>query len=655
MKIIKKIIFSLLAITPFITSCNYLSVDKYFNDLTPLDSIFAKQDYLERYLWGAAGLLPNPGNLYAGSYGPYMTAVDEVLLSWQKGEYGGTYLFADKITPFSGYYNLWGQYYKGIRKCNIILDRIDECRDLKSIDRREILGLTHFLRGAFYYYLLELYGPVVILPEKPISVDEDIDAMSFERNTYNECAEYICKNLEIAYSLLEPKRPTTNFDRPTKYAAAALMSRVRTYQASPWYNGNPFYSNWTTRDGRHFIAQEADKQLWGKAAAVSKRIIDSGLFSLHVVPSDDETPKFENASQAEFPNGVGGIDPLKSYAEMFNGEALAVKNPEIIYPANLSGNATQIAFPLHMGGWNGLGVTQKLVDAYYMQDGSNYVQANDYYERIGSDKIFSGYTLKGSAAKMYDNREMRFYATIGFSECFWPATSLTAPNQNPEGRTNQVITYYVNGNTAKQASNPEDYNLTGYTMKKYIHPEDNFWSQGAVKPKTFPAFRYAEVLLNYVEAINEMYGENPYQEEVDADGITYTVKYDPQEIMKYFNMVRFRAGLPGLTQQEASDPQTVRALIKRERMVEFAHEGRRYHDIRRWGIANLEENKPVQGMDVTKKSEEREAFYTVTNIVHKYAIRTFTDKMYFYPIPRAVMNKNTKLVQNPGWDGWEGW
>ena len=85
-KILKKslhILCTTLGIIPFmLTSCNYLAVDEYFNDLTPLDSIFARQDYLERYVWGTAALMPAQGNLFSGSYGPYETAVDEVLLSW---------------------------------------------------------------------------------------------------------------------------------------------------------------------------------------------------------------------------------------------------------------------------------------------------------------------------------------------------------------------------------------------------------------------------------------------------------------------------------------------------------------------------------------------------------------------------------------------
>ena len=165
-KLIKKsfyVIGVVLGIIPFMfTSCNYLAVDEYFNDLTPLDSIFSRQDYLKRYVWGTAGLMPSQGNMFTNSYGPYETAVDEVQMAWQKDGYGGSFLYADKITPNSDYYNMWGQYYKGIRKCNTIFTRIDECKDLKGLDKREILGLTYFLRASFYYYLLELYGPVVI-------------------------------------------------------------------------------------------------------------------------------------------------------------------------------------------------------------------------------------------------------------------------------------------------------------------------------------------------------------------------------------------------------------------------------------------------------------------------------------------------------------
>lgn len=660
-RIFKKHLFRLLMLTgifpALMTSCNYLSVEQYLNDLMSLDTVFARQDYLERYIGGTAGLLPGEGNLFSNSHGPYCTAVDEVLLSWQKSEYAGTFLYTDKITPESGHYNRWGSYYKGIRKCNTIFARIDECKDLKAIDKREFLGLTYFMRASFYFYLLELYGPVPIVPEIPMSVDDELDALSFERNTYDECVEYICKDFEKAYQLLDGTRPSSLIDRPTKYVAAAYISRVRLYQASPWYNGNTFYSDWKTSDGRNLIAQEKDLTKWAKSAAASKRIIDCGLYALYTMPSDKNTQVAPNAPKDDFPNGVGGIDPFHSYSDMFTDEkTMAVRNTEFIYITTLSNNTFHIAAPILQGGWNGLGITQKVIDAYLMNDGSEYVQPDDYFAPTGSvPTIATDYALTPTVAKMFLNREPRFYASIGFNECLWPGLSLVGSTEEG-GRTNLVVTYNVNGTAPPEAQNPENYNLTGYTLKKYIHPEDNGLSyngKGKVRVKAFPIFRYAEILLNYVEAINEIKGEPEYSEEVE--GTMITVSYQPEKIMEYFNMIRYRAGLPGITLNEASDQEMVRQLIKRERMVEFLCEGRRYHDLRRWGIANEEENKPIQGMDITQKVADRAAFYTVVNVYHKYALRTFEDKMYFYPIPKGVINKNPKLIQNPGWDGWASW
>ena len=98
----------------------------------------------------------------------------------------------------------------------------------------------------------------------------------------------------------------------------------------------------------------------------------------------------------------------------------------------------------------------------------------------------------------------------------------------------------------------------GFTCKKYIHyVEDQL--KGMMKSKTFPIMRYAEVLLNYVEALNEL-GSNTYTDE--ENGIT--VSRDVDEMVKYFNMVRYRAGLPGITADDARDVTTMRDLIKRD-------------------------------------------------------------------------------------------
>lgn len=651
MNIFQKItITGLVALSSCLNSCNYLNVDEYFYDDIPLDTIFAKREYLERYLWNAASYLPNEGNLYGDSYGPYMTSSDEVQLSWKKAEYNGTYLSCDEITPFTDAYNQWGTYYKGIRKANMILTNIDKCKDLTQLDRREILGLTYFLRGYLYFFLVQQYGPVPILPDEPMNTNAPIEKLAYARNTYDECVDYICQNLQQAYEYLEESRPSSEFTRPTKYAAQAIISRIRLRQASPWYNGNSFYSSWKTTNGHNFIAQTYDEKKWALSAMASKLIIASGRYELHTISAYDNTPAITHAWKADYPNGAGGIDPYHSYADMFNGEALAVKNNEIIYPANITGNVTSIVFPLDLGGWNGLGVTQELVEAYYAADGTNKnMQASGYYEPIGAAKTWSGednnrYTLRGEAPQMYDHMEPRFYATIGFCECLWPG--LSANQQGGASYRNYHTEYYSNGNCAPRSSNPEDYNLTGYTCKKYVHWEDNYRGdfQGVIKPKFFPAIRYAEILLNYAEALNEL--NNNYSETL-KDGQVITVSRDWEAIRNSFNLIRFRAGLPGLD----TDPgqEEFRKIVRRERQIELAHEGFRYHDIRRYGILEETMSKPCRGMDVTKRKQERAQFFTPVRLTHKYAKRVYSPKMYFWPIKRSVLDQNPKLIQNPLW------
>ena len=122
---------------------------------------------------------------------------------------------------------------------------------------------------------------------------------------------------------------------------------------------------------------------------------------------------------------------------------------------------------------------------------------------------------------------------------------------------------------------------------------------------------------------------------------------DENEILDAFNQIRYRAGLPGLTTLPSRE--IMRELIKHERQIEFVCEGHRYHDLRRWGDAEHAYNKPVLGMNIKARKNEREAFHTITTLNDDKARRYFDYKNYFCPIPKSAMNKNSKLVQNPGW------
>ena len=134
-----------------------------------------------------------------------------------------------------------------------------------------------------------------------------------ERDTWDDCAEYICQNFEKATEFLPAVREIAFEFAPTSGASRSLIARLRLQQASPWYNGNARYSNWTRTDGRYFISQEYDPERWGKAAAAFKEVIDQNLYKLLTIPRDNFTlPLPATVSDAPFPNGAGDIDPYLS-------------------------------------------------------------------------------------------------------------------------------------------------------------------------------------------------------------------------------------------------------------------------------------------------------------------------------------------------------
>ena len=71
------------------------------------------------------------------------------------------------------------------------------------------MGRCYFLRAYFYYKLVEAYGPVPIVPETAYDVDASAESMSLERETYENCINYICENFEKAYEYLPSSRTST--------------------------------------------------------------------------------------------------------------------------------------------------------------------------------------------------------------------------------------------------------------------------------------------------------------------------------------------------------------------------------------------------------------------------------------------------------------
>lgn len=664
MKNIKNLLIALFMFsTGIFSSCNYLDVSSYFDDTLQLDSVFKHKIYLEKFLWGAAALLPNEGNIFANSYYPAVLGSDEGFTMWETS-YASQRFPINEITADNlGAMDIWPAMYQIIRKANTIFARIDECEDISAQDKREIVGYAHFLRGYAYYLLIVNYGPCILVGDDILDTSLSSEAYETERATFDECVEYACQELETAAEYIPSIVPINLFGRPTQGAAYGLIARLRVYAASPLYNGGKaariYFSNFLRRSDKvPYVSQTYDEKKWAVAAAACKRLIDMGNYKLYTVEATSETPElpknvtYDPNYYKTFPEGANGIDPLKSYAEMFNGEAISFKNEEIIFGRNSSyvRDATKYSFPSANGGWNGYCVPLHIIDGYRMADGQtiNESSAEYPYTEEGFTKqsvSFSGYELRADVSNMYANREMRFYASIGFSGCLWPMRSTTET-----GKYLQVIRYGIDQNSGKSAATEGDlrnFPITGFVSKKYIHSDDAWkGSNGSVLEKPFIMIRYADILLMYAECLNNLTQSHTI---TDAQEKTYTVSRDVNEIAKAFNQVRYRAGLPGLRREELATADNFFEVLKNERMIEFLHEGLRYYDTRRWGIVADVEAKPIMGMDTEKT--EKGGFYN--RVICNYTTvrnRIFLPKMILLPINRQEIKRVPTMDQNPGWE-----
>ncbi|MDR2286544.1 MAG: RagB/SusD family nutrient uptake outer membrane protein, partial [Prevotellaceae bacterium] len=523
------------------------------------------------------------------------------------------------------------------------------------------------MRAYAYYHLAVKYGPAVLIGDEPMLNNEEASYYDRARATYDETIDYICEELEKAAQYLPHSDmvAVSDFGRPHIGAAYGLIARLRLIQASPLYNPKPdnraatiYFGDWKrSTDGVHYVSQAYDERKWAVAAAAAKRVMDMETYALHTVDriggttSNSTRPLPANVSDAPFPDGAGNIDPLRSYSDMFTGEGVAARNPEFIWGrwSNNVMNYTRHSFPIgQYGGWNGLCVTQKVIDAYRMEDGRDIHDASNEYPyktegTLGKNISFSGYDLRNTVHNMYVNREMRFYASIGFSQRYWALNSTTESQYKPV-----TVNYDASGNSGKSqlGTSVTNYPITGYVLTKYVHVDDAWGGNGAQRQmKSFPIIRYAEILLSYAEALNNLTTSHSITDAETDESQSFS--RNTNEIAKAFNQVRYRAGLPGLTAEELSSPAKIQELIERERLVEFLYEDRRYFDVRRWGKYEETENELILGMNTDSSGD---TYYSVVPVNHaKARNRVVNKKMVLFPLALDEVRKAPSLDQNPGW------
>lgn len=654
-KILLYIFLPIVAGGMFSSCADYLDVDKYFYDQLSIDSAFSKRKYVDGWLSNAF----EPIQYITEGEGMRRWMSDDIVKyegrDYQNGNYSATTNNGDSE-------NLLYKAYEAVRKASTFIDNVDRCGELTEVEKADMKGQMRFIRAYAYWSLIRHFGPVPLIPEHGLDVSLSYEELSLPRASLDEIVAFIDQDLVVAARSLPMVRTVNNMGRPTRGAALALRARILLWVASPLMNGNRDLFNVKDNHGRQLVPQEYDESKWAKAAAAAKEVMDLGIYELYTIEPSPDTPEYErppyNAefSDKNFPDGWADVDPYLSYKSIFDGTIIGSKNPELIFTRTSRGNEqinhwVSNCMPRTLSGSNLIGVSQKQVDAYYMDNGQTIqeAEATGYYKEDGfttsSNPLNEGGApfLPANVSWQYAHREPRFYASIAYCGSIWVCASA-----NEAQYRNKQIFYYRDLNDGKQGFK-EDCPLTGIGFKKFVNDEDAFTQGGYRMDKTENTIRYAEMLLIYAEALNELTPGKSYTVE-RYNGETMTVQRDVNEMRSAMKPIRMRAGVPDFDDVVYANHELFRTALKRERQIELVGENCfRYYDLRRWKDALLEENQPLMGCninisdDVTRVQE----FYRPTVVASMPKV--FTQRMYLWPFPDKEMKRNVNLTQNPGW------
>jgi starch-binding outer membrane protein, SusD/RagB family len=605
------ILFTGLLLAVVFTACTKYLDQKPDNLLTE-DQIWQTRANAEAYLYNIYGYLPD--NRAGGDF-ETMGASDESSVSIPT--VGVRQMAIGNWSTTSGYFETWAWFYTAIRKSYVFEQNIDRvpANQLSDDLKMQYKSEVKFLRGFYYWSLLRQYGPFV---KVTTLIPQDADFHQFPRAPFDTCVAFINNLMDEAMVGLPARwESNSNYGRPTKGACMAVKVKTKILAASPLWNGNPRFSTFKNADQTPLAPTSYDKNRWKIAADAAKALIDSNFYKL-----------FTNLD-----NGGTTFDPYASVRDVF----LTNWNDEIIF-GKIEWSRwgfTKCASPAP-GGYNMYNPTQNLVDAFAMANGKTIDDNTSGYVETGFAQTngANSWGHRQGDWNMYAGREPRFYAYIMYNgRPVVPAPTVDDKNfYSSDNNINGLgrAEFYYNGKSGQRTATG---NLTGYLPLKRINRNDNIRNDQWAYSGPYILMRYSEILLDYVEALNEA---DP------ADG----------NIVTYLNLVRARAGLPGIDvvyPAAVGNQDEMRKHILRERQVELCFEADRYYTLSRRLLSGKPEHLTIYSMDVNANDNGLGFAFTGFYTRKLFQQRYWDDKMYLYPILQGDIERNRALVPNPGW------
>lgn len=454
-----------------------------------------------------------------------------------------------------------GYTYNTINLCNLFLDNIDHVQ-MDEATKQKYIGEVRFLRAFRYFLMAYQFGDA---PMITTSNTADLLANQLSPMKESDIIAFVLAELDAAAQAL----PVTPEDasHASKGAALALKARIELY-----------YGN------------------YADAVKDAQAVMNLNKYSLFRLSSLSATDVLDNYSRfVTFSNDQDSVNfylGLRSYQEQYY-KSFEAANPELIFAAMYTANikyqygdftngTNTLNLPSELNGWSSLTPTQSMVDAYWNRDGSVHTPLNNAVRAA-----LYNYPNTPNPAYFDDfkNRDPRFYASIFFTRNEWNA--------------------YQDGYSFVWGKGGSNNSQTGYNYRKLVDPAYASLPE-FLGGQSFPLLRYAEVLLTYAEAKNELSGPD-------------------QTIYNALNQIRDRASMPRVNQTAYSSQTALRELIRNERRIELAEEGQRYFDIRRWNIA----------------PQVMTSIYDPTNSLAQ--AREWQSKFMKLPYPQAAVDRNPNL------------
>jgi hypothetical protein len=628
-----------------LSSCSdYL--EKQPDDQLTLEMVFNNKSNTDKWLANIYSYIPD-----TYSYGTIEPCGDDLVPSprWEQFNFRIIQYQKGNWSPLSeGGVSYWVHLPKAIRAAYIFIRNVRALpgqQDQNQDDVNNMKAECDFLIAYYHSLLLMYYGAIPIIRDAYGSNISSEDLM-VKQEPFYDAVEWIDKKLlDASQRLPATYTESKMYGRATSIMCLAVRARLLLFAASELVNGNPDFAGVKNSDGIPIFSSAPDRRRWEYAATACKQLID------------EAEKDYRHKLYKEYLNDGITLDPFMSYQNVVLKQ-YSEGNTEILMDRPYSGQYggyDKNSFPRGTGGIGAIGVSQALVDAFFMKDGIAPITGYDNggeTPRINpkatlySETDFSTSEEKrktrwpeGSSAgdkskdentvtlsgtfKMYCNREPRFYVSVLYNDA-WCRYG---------GR---VTDFYMNG---KDGGPTHDAPQNGYLVRKKVDPDADP-KNGIYKPRTAILFRLAEAYLSYAEALNEISYES-----------------NKPEILKYVNLIRERAGIPQYGKDgffEPADQAEMRSLIRQERRIELNCESFiRFDDIRRWKQGHLIDGK-CWGMNFngTRKDDDpaivdgsgvRQSFY----IRDSYFTRKFIS--YWWPIPQSDMDKNPNLRQMPGW------